>query len=368
MRARCERIFAHLDEPVDAVVLMNGGGNLTDSTFKYVSGVTRGGYEGCAAVLRRGEKPVLVVSRLEEESAHTAPEAEVRAYASMAAQRDLLKTVLGTPKRLGVYAAGILLAKANLLRELLPDVELVDVGKAIQRARLVKDAAEVERIRRACTLTSDVAAEIPSMLRAGMTEKELAGEIAHAMQRRGGKIAFDTIVCFGETGSEPHYSPGDVRLEAGHLILVDFGAQLDDYCSDITRMYLYGRASAEQRAMFDVVAKAQLAAVEATRAGVAGREVHRRAKEVIEASEFRGRFIHGTGHSIGLDVHDGPGLNDASEITLEPGMVMTVEPGVYVPGVGGVRIEDTVLVTDDGPEILTDVTKDLVEVPAEVPA
>lgn len=368
MRARCERIFAHLDEPVDAVVLMNGGNNFTDSTFRYVSGVTRGGYEGCAAVLRRGEKPVLVVSALEEESAHTAPEAEVRAYPSQVAQRDLLKSVLGSPQRLGVNAAGILLAKANLLCEIVPGVELVDVGAAIQRARLVKDAAEVERIRRACALTSEVAAEIPSLLRAGMTEKELAGEIAHAMQRRGGKIAFDTIVCFGETGSEPHYSPSDVPLEAGHLILVDFGAKLDDYCSDITRMYLFGRASAEQRAMFDVVANAQRAALEATRAGVSGREVHRRAKDVIEASEFRGRFIHGTGHSLGLDVHDGAGLNETSEITLAAGMVMTVEPGVYVPGVGGVRIEDTVLVTEDGPEILTPVTKELVEVPVEVPA
>jgi Xaa-Pro dipeptidase len=364
MRARCDRIFDALDEPVDVIALMNGGGHLADPTFKYVSGVTRGGYEGCAAVLRRGARPRLVVSRLEEESAGTAPEADVRAFASRDERRELLKEELAGAKRIGVNAAAVTLANARMLEELTGGAELVDVGDAVQKARLVKDAGEVEKVRRACALTSDVAARIPGFLRAGMTEKELSGEIAHAIQQGGGKVAFDTIVCFGETGSEPHYSPGDVRLEPGHMILVDFGSQLDDYCSDITRMYLYGAATPEQRAMFDAVHRAQAGALELTRAGASGRDVHRRAAELIDATEFKGRFIHGTGHSIGLEVHDGPGLNASSELTLLPGMIMTVEPGVYVPGVGGVRIEDTVLVTENGPEILTPVTKELVEVPA----
>jgi len=307
---------------------------------------------------------VLIVSRLEQESAATAPNAEVLAFATRDAQRELLGEVLGGAKRVGVNAAALLLAKAHLLEQVLPGVKLVDVGAAVQKARLVKDEGEVERVRRACALTSEVAAKIPGMLRKGMTEKELSGEIAHAIQSAGGKVAFDTIVCFGETGSEPHYSPGDVRLEPGHMILIDFGSQVDDYCSDITRMYLFGKASPEQRAMFDVVLRAQHGALEATRAGASGRDVHRRAAEIIDESEFKGRFIHGTGHSIGLEVHDGPGLSEASELTLEPGMIMTVEPGVYVPGVGGVRIEDTVLVTENGPVVLTPVTKDLVEVRA----
>ncbi len=202
------------------------------------------------------------------------------------------------------------------------------------------------------------------MLREGMTEIELSGDIAHAIQKRGGKIAFDTIVCFGETGSQPHYSPADVALQAGDMILVDFGTQLNDYCSDITRMYLFGGASAEQRAMFDVVREAQAAALALTTAGTPAKAVHEKVVEIIDATEYKGRFIHGTGHSIGLEVHDGGGINGVSELTLEPGMVMTVEPGVYVPGFGGVRIEDTVLVTESGPDILTPVTKDLVEVPA----
>jgi Xaa-Pro aminopeptidase len=146
------------------------------------------------------------------------------------------------------------------------------------------------------------------------------------------------------------------------MILVDFGAEVLDYCSDLTRMFLFGEASPAQRAMFDVVRGAQLAAVEMTRAGTAASDVHQRVVELIDATEFAGRFIHGTGHSIGLDVHDGGTINASSDLTFAPGMIVTVEPGVYVPGVGGVRIEDTVLVGENGPEILTPVTKDLVEV------
>jgi Xaa-Pro dipeptidase len=365
MKARADRLFASLTAPVDVIVLMNGNGHLKDYTFKYVSGVTRGGYEGCSAILKKDARPTLVVSRLEAESAGTAPDCDVAIFASAGENKAELRRVIGeAPARIGVNASSLVLAKANLLREIYPDAELVDVSEAISAARLVKDATEIAAVRRACQLTSDVAAAIPGMLREGMTEKQLAASIAEAIQRGGGSVAFDTIVCFGANGAEPHYSPGDVALRKGDMILIDFGSAVDDYCSDITRMYLFGRASAEQRRMFDVVADAQRRAVEATRAGAAGRDIHGLAQDVIDASEFKGRFIHGLGHSIGLEVHDGPGLSPASKLTLAPGMIMTVEPGVYVPGVGGVRIEDTVLVTDNEPEILTPVTKDLVEVPA----
>lgn len=364
MRARSDRIFAEVKDPVDAIVLMNGGGELKDLTFLYVSGVTSGGYEGCAAVLRPDRRPTLVVSRLEEESAHTAPDCDVVTFATKAGRSDALRELLGSPKRIGVNAPAITLANARLLEGILSGAELVDVSDPIQDARLVKDADEIGKVRRACLLTSEVAEAIPGMLRAGMTEKDLAADIAEAIQRRGGKVAFDTIVCFGESGSEPHYSPGDVKLEPGHLILIDFGSRLDDYNSDITRMYVFGKPTDAHRAMYRVVRDAQDRAVEATRAGASGREIHELTARLIDETEFKGRFIHGTGHSIGLEVHDGPGLGAASELTLAPGMIMTVEPGVYVPGVGGVRIEDTVLVTENGPEILTPATKDLVEVPA----
>lgn len=364
MLQRCERIFAALpsDADVEAITILSGSANFVDKTFRYVSAATGGGFEGCSAVLRRGEKPQLFVPAMEEESARTSPESEVLPYQSRTAHLELLKTSLGTPKRLGVNAPGAVLSRIREMEELFPGVELVDVSSAITAARLVKDAQELDRIRTACTITSDVAGEIPSMLREGMTELELSAEVAQAIQRRGGTTAFPTIVCFGKNGSQPHYTPGSDRLRRGDMILVDFGAKRADYCSDITRMYLFGTATDEQRRMFDVVHEAQRSALELTTAGTTARDVHRKAAEIIDGTEYAGRFIHGLGHSIGLDVHDGGGLNDASELKLEPGMVMTIEPGVYVPDVGGVRIEDTVVVTDGEPEILTPVTKDLVEV------
>lgn len=365
MRSRAERIFAALDgTAVDAIAILNGGSTFVDSTFRYVSGVTRGGYEGCAAVLVRGEKPRLVVSRLEEESARTAPDAEILPFATQAIFRDVLRTALGGATRIGVNASTVPWAKVRLVQEILPDAHILDVGDAIAKARLVKDGEETARIRRACRIASDVAAEIPAMLRDGVTEREVAGDIAHAMQRRGAVVAFPTIVAFGKGAAEPHYAPGDVRLKRGDFVLADFGAKLDDYCSDITRTYVFGAATSGQRSMYDVVKRAQQLASEATRAGAVGREVHRAAAECVDASAFAGHFIHGTGHSIGLDVHDGGTLNEASALVLEAGMVFTVEPGVYVPGVGGVRIEDTVLVTANGSENLTPFTKELVEIGA----
>ncbi len=366
MKTRSDRIFAALDPgtAVDAVALLNGSANFTDSTFRYVSGVSRGGYEGCAAVLFPDAHPSLVVSRLEEESARTAPDADVLAFATQAAFREVLKTVLGPARRIGVNAPAVPWSKVKLLGELLPDATIVDVEPAITRARLTKDAEEAARIRRACRLVAEVADALPGALREGMTERELSGWIANAMQAHGAQPAFPTIVAFGKGAAEPHYSPGDVRLARGDFVLADFGAKLDDYCSDITRTWVFGRASDAQRAMYGVVQRAQANALAATRPGVPGRDVHRAAADVVDASEFAGRFIHGTGHSIGLDVHDGGGLNDASTIVLESGMAFTIEPGVYVPGVGGVRIEDTVLVADGGFENLTPAAKELVEVGA----
>lgn len=366
MKSRCDRIFAALepDKSVDAVVLLNGSANFVDSTFRYVSGVARGGYEGCAAVLFPGERPRLVVSRLEEESARTAPDADIAAFATQAAFREVLKTALGDARRLGVHAPAVPWSKVRLLGELVPGAEIVDVETAITRARLVKDAEESARIRRACRLVAGIADALPGALREGMTERELSGWIANAMQKHGAAPAFPTIVAFGPGGAEPHYSPGDVRLSRGDFVLADFGAKLDDYCSDITRTWVFGSATPAQRAMYDVVLRAQAKALAATRPGVPGRDVHRAAADVVDASEFAGRFIHGTGHSIGLDVHDGGGLNDASTVVLEAGMAFTIEPGVYVPGVGGVRIEDTVLVAGGGFENLTPAAKELREVAA----
>jgi len=210
-----------------------------------------------------------------------------------------------------------------------------------------------------------VAREIPGMLRAGIAEYELAADIEHQMMRHGSSgRSFSTITAFGPAGAEPHYSPGDRRLESGMSIVCDFGALYQRYASDITRSFHYGTRDSELKQVHDKVFEAQSAALSVIRAGVPAREVHLAAQHVIDASPWKGRFIHGLGHSIGLAVHDGFGMNHLSEERLAAGMTVTVEPGIYLPGRGGVRIEDDIVVTKGGYEFLTTAPREYLEVGA----
>jgi Xaa-Pro dipeptidase len=182
------------------------------------------------------------------------------------------------------------------------------------------------------------------------------------MQRNGAAgPSFRTIVGSGPNSAEPHYTAGSRRLERGDLVVIDFGAQWEMYCSDITRTISIGKPSAGQRRMHETVARAQRAALAKMRTGARGKSVDAAARRLIDGTEYKGRFTHGLGHSIGLAVHDGGSLNPSSETILRPNMVFTNEPGVYVPGTGGVRIEDDVLITSSGPRVLTTAPRDLLE-------
>jgi Xaa-Pro aminopeptidase len=175
------------------------------------------------------------------------------------------------------------------------------------------------------------------------------------------KAAFDTIVAAGPHGALPHAQPSDRILESGQLVTLDFGAECQQYPSDITRTVCLGQPDAKQREVYNVVLQAQLAAIQAVRPGVAGKDVDTVAREYIAAAGYGHYFGHGLGHSLGRGVHDGPGLSQTSSVVLEAGMIMTVEPGIYIPEWGGVRIEDDVLVTETGCDILTRATKELLE-------
>ncbi len=196
-----------------------------------------------------------------------------------------------------------------------------------------------------------------------MTERALEAQIDHDIVEKGADSpSFESIVAFGESSAFPHYTPGERRLHIGDNILVDVGARFHLYCSDITRTYFFGRAKERQRRAYSKVLEAQTKAIGAIREGASGRDVHMVAARVIDKSEFKGRFTHGLGHSLGLEVHDGPGLGLKSTTKLARNMVMTVEPGVYLPGEGGVRIEDDVVVTKTSCRPLTSASKDLIEI------
>jgi Xaa-Pro dipeptidase len=250
------------------------------------------------------------------------------------------------------YASFLKLKKAS-------DAEFVDVSEAIQEARLTKDAEERSLIQKACTIISDVADEIPGLVREGMTELELSAELTYLIQKKGSQQpAFSTLVCFGKNASEPHHSSDETALKKGDFVLVDMGAEYKRYVSDITRTYIFEEADPEQEKMYETVLESQKIAFDMMKDGVEGRDVHVTVKEYLD-SVYEDKFIHGLGHSIGLSVHDGGRMSADSDLVLKEGMVFTVEPGVYIPGYGGVRIEDDVVITQDGVEILTSAKKEL---------
>jgi Xaa-Pro aminopeptidase len=248
----------------------------------------------------------------------------------------------------------------NALRRTFPG-ELVPVDSLVAPLRLRKSPEEVERIRAASQLAEGVLADVLNELRAGVTEREVAARIEYEFKRRGASGAsFDTIGLFGARSSLPHGEPGGRALEAGDIVLLDMGCRREGYCSDLTRTCSFGTIPGIWfEAIYNTVLEAQLRALEAVRPGVPCREVDAVARRIIGEAGFGEFFGHGLGHGVGVEIHEAPRLNPESESLLEAGMVITVEPGIYLPGQGGVRIEDLVVVTEGGCEILTSTPKDL---------
>ena len=232
--------------------------------------------------------------------------------------------------------------------------------RVVEQARMIKDAGEVAALRESARRLTPVAAAAFAMIRPGVSERAVAAGIESAIRDAGfDRSAFDTIVASGPNGALPHHRAGDRLLGAGDLVVLDFGGVLDGYCSDLTRTVAVAPPSAEARRVFNAVREAQQAAIDVVKPGVATTDVDRAARRVLEAHGLGEAFGHGTGHGLGLDVHEEPRLTrpraDMAPVPLEPGMVFTIEPGAYLPGWGGVRIEDDVLVTERGGEVLTSV-------------
>jgi len=256
------------------------------------------------------------------------------------------------------------LERVQQLRSALPGVYIAPqaavLDVTLRQMREVKSHDEVEKIRAAQGIAEAAFAQVLPTIAMGMTERDVALALDFAMLRSGAeRVAFDTIVAAGVNGSKPHAVPGEYALRRGDLITMDFGAVVDGWHSDMTRTVALGEPSAQAREIYDVVLAAQLAALDAIKAGIACKDVDAAARDVIKAAGYGEQFRHGTGHGVGLAVHEEPRLSEKSSDVLRSGMVVTVEPGVYLPGVCGVRIEDLVVVTEDGCVNLTGVEKRL---------
>jgi Xaa-Pro dipeptidase len=354
-----KRIFDYARE-AEAILILQGNENSVDKTFFYLTGVDGGLFEGSALFVTPEEIKILT-SSLEEESARRTG-LEVMVYNRKSEYEKFIKDLLDGYSTVGLNYSSLTLDRYKELLRVVPDKEFLDVSVSISEARKIKTKEELDRIREAARIGSEAIGTTMEKIREGMTESEVASLVAYEMMKLGAsEPSFSTIVAFGDNSSMPHYSPGSRKLKRNDTVLIDFGARYRRYCSDITRTFVFGRADQEQKEMYNVVYEAQKKGMEAVRANRNGKDADLAAREVIDQSRYKGRFIHSLGHGLGMDVHDHPALSPNYDFNLKANMVVTVEPGVYVPKKGGVRIEDDVIVKDDGYELITTATRDLVE-------
>lgn len=241
--------------------------------------------------------------------------------------------------------------------------EWVSLGNSLNSFRMIKTEEEIEKLAKAEAIGDKAFSEILKILKPGMTELEVAAELEYHMKKNGASgLSFDTIAASGIHSAMPHATPSNKKLELGDFLTMDYGCVYDGYCSDMTRTVVIGKASQKQKEIYQIVLKAQLEALDAISAGKTGREIDKIARDIIKKEGYGACFGHGLGHSVGLFIHEEPRLSPAGNVILEENVIETVEPGIYLPELGGVRIEDMVVVKKDGHINLTHSTKELIEI------
>jgi Xaa-Pro aminopeptidase len=343
--SRADRVAARLEE-VDALLITE------PANLRYVTGFT--GSNGFALVGRDVRRFVTDFRYVEQ------AKAEVPDFDRELGPQELYAALKGFSGRLGFDDADLSVKQHRRLGELLEDAELVPCGGVVEAVRAIKEPGEILRIGAAAALVDEIYGWLREYGLAGRTERSVAVALEHEMRLRGASgPSFPSIVASAEHGALPHAQPREVPIERDTLVTLDIGAVLDGYCSDCTRTWATGEISDELAEAYALVLRAQVTALDAVRPGPRGREVDAVAREIIDAAGHADHFGHGLGHGVGLVTHEAPRLARTSETVLEAGHVVTVEPGVYLPGVGGVRIEDLVVVTETGRDVLSHTTKEL---------
>ena len=351
--SRAERLAgAMADRGLDALLV-------TDLVnVRYLTGYT--GSNGMAIVgagMRRFLTDFRYASQVEQE----VPDEWARAMVVQDLMTAVPEQLPEGTTRLGFDDAGVSVRAHAKLAESLPGIELVPAGGMVEALRAIKDDLEVARIRAAAQLADDALDEVLEHGLAGRTEREVAFALEMAMRRRGADgVAFDSIVAAAEHGALPHAVPRNVQIPRDVLVTIDWGARHEGYCSDCTRTFATGDGVEDEALeVYELVRSVQQASLEEVRAGRGGKEVDAVGRATIEEAGHGEHYGHGLGHGVGLEVHEGPTLSPRSKDTLAAGNVVTVEPGIYVPGRFGVRIEDLVVVTDDGCDVLSSLAKQL---------
>jgi len=360
VEGRLDRLRAAFDEHgIDALVVT------TLPNIRYLTG-----FSGSAGVLTLTRSAALLATdgRYRTQSAEQVERAGAAGQVDItigpvAEQRSAAQALLGdgAVARVGLEAESVTWSAQRAWAELVGGERLVPTSNAVEALRERKDAAEIARMERAAAIADAALFEVLPLMGQGVTEEHFALELDTAMRRGGAEgTAFETIVAAGENSAKPHHRPGGRRIAPGDPVVVDFGATYEGYRSDMTRTFCVDRdPEGELARIFEVVRTSQAAGAAAVKPGVTAKEVDDVCRRIIAEAGWAERFEHGTGHGVGLDIHEAPTVSQSATAILEPGFVVTVEPGVYVPGHGGVRVEDTLVVTEDGARALTRFTKDI---------
>lgn len=351
-----ERLFQSLE--IEAVLLTS------PANMRYVAGFTGEGY----VYLSRQKKMVVTDSRYTIAAREQCPDYDVQEWGREGYYAPLLFCLQKEDvDYLGIEDEVLTLSTYQKLRQQMKKADLlslslVELGQQISDLRQVKTSAEMEKLRQAEAIGDRAFQKVLDRLEVGMTEKQVAAWLEFYMKEEGAEgFSFDTIAASGLHSAMPHAVPTDKRLENGDFLTMDFGCLYQGYCSDMTRTVVMGRANAKQREVYETVLRAQETALQGIRPGMTGREIDSLAREVITKAGYGKCFGHSLGHSVGLEIHERPNFSPKEETVIWPGMVITVEPGIYIEGFGGVRIEDVVILTENGCENITHSPKNLIE-------
>ena len=351
MISRLERMRYQMNkEKVDAYVVSS------PENGRYLSGFSGGE----ATLYITAEKAFLLTDfRYIEQAKAQAPEFEI--IKTGQDHFEALAEIGQQAQRLGFEGDFVTFINFEKLKNAFPQAELLSLPNLVSYLRSVKDKSEIDLIRLAVQIADDSFAEILKTLEIGQTEAEIGLNLEFSMRQAGASGgSFEFIVASGVRSSMPHGTASSKQIQLGEFLTMDFGAIYQGYCSDITRTVFLGDPGDKHREVYETVLAAQRAGIKAVAPGRSGKEVDAVARKLIEEAGYGDYFGHGLGHSVGLAIHEGPNLNMREERVLEPGMVITVEPGIYIPEWGGVRIEDIVLVTENGCEVLTKAPKEFI--------
>ena len=361
MNHRLEKLKSWMKEKnVDVTFLTS-----SENVF-YLSGYYTDPHERLLAlVVFQEQEPFLVCPEMEIYNAKRAGwEQEIIGFSDTDHPWELIQTSIHKRikrvSKVAIEKEHLNVERYEKMLELFPQASFVSAEEKLQLLRMIKDAKELKIIEEACAL-ADYAVEFGcSEIKEGKTELDVLNALEYALKQKGvTEMSFSTMVLTGVNAASPHGNPGETKIKKGDLVLFDLGVVVDRYCSDITRTVAYGDINDKQKEIYDTVLKAQIAAIEASKPGTTAAEVDMTARKIISDAGYGDYFPHRLGHGLGISVHEYPSMTSTNQLRLEEGMVYTIEPGIYVPDVAGVRIEDDVYITADGVKVLTKFPKEL---------